>query len=152
MLTIGGAVSNANRGAPDHFAASFTKTLEYEYSKAAAFDVAMLEALRTVKVTIGAAPWPRAITPEGPRLADVLAAAGWDGTSITAVALDGFAVEIAAADLDAHEWIVAVKGDGAYLPMGGRGPVWIFYDVPGGKGTAEDEARWPWALFYIQAE
>ncbi|MEP4380364.1 MAG: hypothetical protein ABJ215_00455 [Alphaproteobacteria bacterium] len=152
ILTIGGAVTRSNRGAPDHFAASFLKTQEYDYTKAAAFDVPMLERLGMVKTTIKAAPWPRAITLEGPRLVDVLMAAGWNGTKITMVALDGFAVEISAADIAAREWIVGIKADGAYLPIGGRGPVWIVYQVPGGQGTEEDEARWPWAVFYISAE
>lgn len=152
VLTIGGAVSESNLGAPDHFTASFLKTLEYEYAQAAGFDVAMLEALGTVKTTIKAEPWPAGITLEGPKLSDVLAAAGWNGTKITSVALDGFAVEITAADVAAHDWILAVKGDGEYLRVGGRGPAWIVYDVPGGKASAEDEARWPWAVFFIQAE
>ena len=152
VLTIGGAVKYANRGAPDHFAASFLKTQEYDYTKAAVFDVPMLEGLGMVKATIKAAPWPRAVTLEGPRLVDVLMAAGWVGTKITMVALDGFAVEVSAADIVAREWIVGIKADGTYLPIGGRGPVWIAYQVPGGQGTEEDEARWPWAVFYIAAE
>ncbi len=110
------------------------KGLEYDYDRAAAFDVAMLEALGTVRATIKAEPWPRAIALEGPRLADVLAAAGWNGAKVNAVALDGFAVEITAQDLAAHDWIVAIRGDGEYLGIGGRGPVWIVYDVPGGAG------------------
>jgi hypothetical protein len=152
VLTIGGAVANANMGAPDHFNASVLKGLEYDYDRAAAFDVAMLEALGTVRATIKAEPWPRAIALEGPRLADVLAAAGWNGAKVNAVALDGFAVEITAQDLALHDWIVAIRGDGEYLRIWGRGPVWIVYDVPGGRGSADDEARWPWAVFYIQAE
>jgi hypothetical protein len=152
VLTIGGAVDYPNLGAPDHFSASTLKVLEYDYTRAAAFDVAMLETLGTVKTTIKAEPWPRAITLEGPLLIDVLMAAGWTGSKVTAVALDGFAVEITAADLAERKWIVATKGDGAYLGIGGRGPIWIVYDVAGGKGSAEDEARWPWAVFYIAAE
>tara|TARA_A100001037_G_scaffold302460_1_gene334148 strand:+ start:2737 stop:2985 length:249 start_codon:yes stop_codon:yes gene_type:complete len=82
----------------------------------------------------------------------VLAVAGWNGKQVTAVALDGFGVEITADDLANHERIVAVKGDGAYLGIGGRDPVWIVYNVAGGKGSADDEARWPWAVFYMAAE
>lgn len=39
------------------------------------------------------------------------------------VALDGFAVEVSAADIAAYEWIVAIKADGMYWPIGGCGPV-----------------------------
>ncbi|MGB0571852.1 MAG: hypothetical protein ACPGQM_07230 [Alphaproteobacteria bacterium] len=60
---------------------------------------------------------------EGLRLVDVLMAAGWNGSKITMVALDGFAVEVSAAEIAAHEWIVAIKADGTYWPIGGCGPV-----------------------------
>lgn len=152
VLTIGGAVSETNLGAPEFFTASFLKSLEYGYDKAAGFDIAMLEAMGTVKKTIKADPWPAAVTFEGPKLSDVLAAAGWNGTKITAVAMTGFAVEITAEDLAKHDWILALKGNGSYLQIGGRGPSWIVYDVPAGKATEEDESHWPWAVLYIKAE
>ncbi len=152
VLTIGGNVANANMSAPDEFGASFLKSFEYDYTRAAAFDIAMLEALGTVKITIRAEPWPRAVAFEGPRLRDVLDAAGWTGEKITTVGLDGFTVEITKEDIAARDWIVAVKGDGRYLNIGGRGPAWLVYEVPGGKASADDDARWPWAMFYIVAE
>jgi len=152
VLTIGGAVSESNLDASEFFAASFLKSLEYGYDKAAGFDIAMLEALGMVKKPIKAEPWPAPVTFEGPKLSDVLAAAGWTGTKLTAVAMDGFAVEITAEDLAKHEWILTLKGNGDYLRIGGRGPSWIVYDVPGGKATEEDESRWPWAVLFIKAE
>ena len=79
-------------------------------------------------------------------------AAGWNGSKITTVALDGFAVEISAADIAAHDWILALKSDGAYFGIGGHGPAWLVYEVAGGTATADDESRWPWAVFYIAAE
>ncbi|MCH1554991.1 MAG: hypothetical protein L7T26_02080, partial [Pseudomonadales bacterium] len=75
-----------------------------------------------VSARIKAAPWPKSVTLEGPRLRDVLAAAGWTGRQITTVALDGFAVEISVDDVAAHDWILALKADGDYLSVGGRGP------------------------------
>lgn len=152
ILTIGGAVSNANRGASNTFDDAFLSSHEYSFEQGATFDVAALESLGTVTARIKAEPWPRAVTLEGPRLRDVLAAAGWNGTSITTVALDGFAVEIEAADIAARDWILAIKADGDYLGVGGHGPAWLVYDVPGGNASAEDESRWPWAVFYIQAD
>lgn len=152
VLTIGGAVSQGNRAPSNKFDDAFLSSHEYSFAKAAAFDVAMLEKLGTVTTKIKAAPWPKAVTLEGPRLRDVLAAAGWTGTTITTVALDGFAVEISAADVAARDWILALKADGAYLSIGGHGPVWLVYEVAGGDATVEDESRWPWAVFYINAE
>tara|TARA_R110002110_G_scaffold85816_1_gene223344 strand:- start:88049 stop:88612 length:564 start_codon:yes stop_codon:yes gene_type:complete len=152
ILTIGGAVKYANRAPFDEFDDAFLNANEYSFERAAAFDIAMLEKLGTVTATIKAEPWPRAVTFEGPRLIDVLMAAGWTGSKITTVALDGFAVEITAADLAAHDWILALKADGVPLGVGGHGPAWIVYEVPGGKPTTTDESRWPWAVFYIAAE
>jgi len=152
VLTIGGTVKYANRAPFDKFDDAFLNAHEYSFDRAAAFDIAMLEKLGTVTATIKADPWPRAVTLEGPRLIDVLMAAGWTGSKITTVALDGFAVEISAADLAAHDWILALKADGVPLGVGGHGPAWIVYAVPGGMATEMDESRWPWAVFYIMAE
>ncbi|MBT5570265.1 MAG: hypothetical protein HOJ90_03505 [Alphaproteobacteria bacterium] len=152
VLTIGGAVSEGNRGPSDKFDDAFLASHEYTFENAAAFDVAMLEKLGMVTTKIKAAPWPRAVMLEGPRLRDVLAVTGWTGSKITTVALDGFAVEISASDIATHDWILALKADGEYLSVGGRGPAWLLYDVDGGKASAEDESQWPWAVFYIQAE
>lgn len=152
ILTIGGAVSESNRAPSNKFDDAFLTSHEYSFTKAAAFDVAMLEKLGMVTTKIKAAPWPHAVTFEGPRLRDVLAAAGWKGKSVTTVALDGFAVEISAADVAAHDWILALKADGAYLGIGGHGPAWLVYKVAGGNASADDESQWPWAVFYINAE
>lgn len=152
VLTIGGAVKYSNRAASSKFDDDFLYSLDYSFEKAAAFDVAMLEKLGTVTTRVKAEHWPHAVTLEGPRLIDVLMAAGWTGSKITSVALDGFAVEITAADLADHDWILALKADGEYLAIGGRGPAWIVYELPNGKASADDESRWPWALFFILAE
>ncbi len=152
ILTIGGNISQTNRGPSNTFDDAFLSTHEYGFAEAASFDVTMLEQLGMVSVTLKAAPWPRAVVFEGPRLRDVMTATGWSGKAITAVALDGFAVDITAAELEAHDWILALKADGQYLGIGGRGPAWLVHDVPGGNASVEDEARWPWAVFYIQAD
>lgn len=74
-------------------------------------------------------------------------------TVLLALGFLTFAASGAAAELAKPKGtIVLTKGDGAYLGVGGRGPIWIVYDVPDGKGSAEDEARWPWAVCYIAAE
>lgn len=152
ILTIGGAVKYDNQGPSNAFDDAFLATHDLAFERAAAFDIEMLEGLGTVRTMIKAEPWPRAVTLEGPRLVDVLMAAGWTGSKITTVALDGFAVEISAADVAARNWILALKADGAYLGVGGHGPAWLVYEVAGGNATAEDESRWPWAVFYIAAE
>src|SRR5262250_3540144 len=115
VLTVAGEVGATNRGPYDDFEDAFFKHHERKFDKAAAFDLAMLEGLGMHEVTVAYDKWPRTMRFEGPWLKDVLAAAGASGHDVSVLALDGFASDISAADLDAYDWIVAVKGDGRYL-------------------------------------
>lgn len=151
VLTIVGAIGATNRPPFDDFEDGIFKFLERRFEKAAAFDLAMLEALGMHEVTLAYDGWPRPFRFEGPRLVDVLAVIGAKPASLSVLALDGFSSEITAADLDAYDWIVAVKRDGRYLDLGQRGPVWIVYARRDGKAvTDKDELRWPWAAFLIE--
>ncbi len=153
VLTVAGKVSATNRGAFDPFDDAFTNYHERTFDAAAAFDLGMLEGLGLHKVTLQAPDWPRPQVLEGPWLRDVLAAAGAMGDEITTVALDGFAVILSAEDLAAQDWLLAIKRDGAYLGIGERGPAWLVYAPKDGSApTADDEARWPWAVFFIESQ
>jgi len=153
VLTVAGDVGATNRGPYDDFEDGFFKHHERKFDKAAEFDLAMLEGLGLHEVTVTYAQWPRAARFEGPWLKDVLAAAGASGKDVSVLALDGFATEISAADVEAYDWIVAVKRDGRYLGIGQRGPTWIVYARRDGKAIGvEDEQRWPWAAFLIEVK
>lgn len=150
VLTITGAIAEANRGKLDELEDGFLKFHEQNFEQAAAFDVAMLEALGTETVSINYDKWPGTVRVEGPRLNALLKAVAATGKTVSAMALDGFSVEISPEDLAAHNWLVAIKRNGKYLGIGDRGPVWLIYDPPNGKPiTEEDELRWPWAVFAI---
>ena len=153
VLTVAGAVGATNRGPYDDFEDGFFKHHERKFDHAAAFDLAMLEGLGMHAVDVSYSGWPKAAHFEGPWLKDVLAAAGASGHDISVLALDGFASDISAADLDAYDWIVAVKRDGRYLGIGQRGPLWLVYARRDGKAYTEaDEQRWPWAAFLIEVK
>ena len=153
VLTVAGKVSLTNRGKFDAFDDAFLNFHERQFEAAAAFDYAMLEGLGLNQVMLQAPGWPRPQVFEGPWLRDVLAAAGARGARVTALALDGFAVELSAEDLAAQDWLVAIKRDGVYLGIGERGPAWIVYAPENGRApTADDEARWPWAVFFIESQ
>jgi hypothetical protein len=153
VLTVSGAITKPNRGAFDEFEDSFIKFHERRFDKAARFDLAMLESLGMHEITIAFDKWPRPFRFAGPWLKDVLSAAGAAGTDITLLALDGYATEIGAAELDANDWLLAVKRDGRYLDIGKRGPLWLVYARRDGKpADAEDDARWPFAVFLIEVE
>lgn len=153
ILTVGGNVAHANRPGFDPARDGFLKYHERKFARAAAFDIAMLESLGTQTATIAYAKWPAPVTFSGPRLADVLKAAGWNGPAITTLALDGFGTKIDRATLDAHDWILATRTNGMPLGIGQRGPLWLVFAPPGGRpATDAEEGMWPWALFYIEAE
>src|SRR5690606_26858422 len=124
-LTVAGAIENTNRGPVEPFADSFFAFHDIAFERAAEFDLAALEALGVHAMRAGYPNWPGVSVFEGPLLAEVLAAAGATGERIRLVALDGYASELTMADLEAYPAILAVKRDGAYLGLGGRGPTWL---------------------------
>lgn len=150
VLAVAGKITAANRGAFDPLQDVILGYHEKTFDRAAAFDRAMLEGLGLHEIELAYEKWPTAYRFTGPRLVDVLAAAGAQGRPITALALDDYAKEISAHAIAAHDWIVALARDGQPLGLGQYGPLWILYGGPGGTATAEDEANWPWAVFFIE--
>lgn len=153
VLTVAGAISESNRGPFDESIDKFFMYHEISFDKAAAFDAAMLEALGMHEVTVTYADRPEQDRFEGPQLKDVLEAAGFIGDDIRIVALDAYAEALSRAELEIYDWIVAMKRNGEALGIGQFGPLRVVYARHDGKPvTAEDEARWPWAVFYIEVK
>ncbi|MEM9440669.1 MAG: hypothetical protein AAGA73_09515 [Pseudomonadota bacterium] len=151
ILTVTGKIEHTNRPAFNAFDDAFTNFHERQFQNAAEFDVAMLEGLGMREVEVNYEPWPRPVRLAGPLLADVLDLVGATPSSLTVLALDGFAVELSPEDLANEAWIVAIKQDGELMNIGQRGPVWVVFD-PGEDKTivAEEEGIWPWAAFFIE--
>lgn len=153
VVTLAGAIGNTNRPPYDEKTDLFLKYHEKTFEKAAAFDYAMLEALGTQQVEIKVPAWAAPVRLEGPRLADLLAAVGAEGKTVSLVALDGYASEISWTEVKALNWIVGIKRDGRYLGLGQQGPLWVVYTYPDGRDLSnDDELRWPWATFYIEVQ
>ncbi len=151
VLTIAGNVTNTNRSAYDEKRDVFLKYHERAFDNAFAFDRAMLEALGVVEIRIEYEDWGGPITFSGPRLADVLKAAGCRGGPLATLTLDGFGTEISAAEVEARGWVLATRADHRPHDIGGRGPLWLIFDPPGDRpATEEEEFMWPWALFFIE--
>jgi hypothetical protein len=95
----------------------------------------------------------RTVEVEGPLLRDVIEAVGGNGTIATVMALDGYAADIPMSDLTSWPVVLALKNNGEWLGIGGRGPAWVVYpesEYPALTGT--DDARWVWAAFFIRVE
>jgi len=91
------------------------------------FDMAMLEALPQHSFSTST-PWfktPRKFT--GPLLRDVLAAAGAQGTTLVAVALNDYKVEIPAEDANRFKVVMATRLDDKPMAVREKGPLFIIY-------------------------
>ncbi len=150
VLTIAGQIGVANRGPTDAELDPILIYHEIGFAAAAEFDRAMLESLGTHEIELSYEKWSEVYRVSGPRLVDILSAVGAQGRAITATAVDGYAVEVSAEELTAREWIVALERNGRPLDIGGLGPLWIVYAVPGNTVSHDDVARWPWAVFFIE--
>lgn len=149
ILTVAGAIAHANRGAIDAKLDGIFKYHEISFDKAFAFDRAMLEALPQQEFKAQLPEGHEPATFRGPSLAAVLDIAGASaGASIKTVALDGYVTELAASDLSGKDWVLVLERDGRPFGIGGFGPAMLLRKPKGIK--VDDEAKWPWALFYIQ--
>lgn len=91
------------------------------------FDMDQLAALPQVSFTTRT-PWFKApVKFTGPLLRDVLAAAGASGSTLTAVALNDYKVEIPAEDARLHGVIVARLMDDKPMAVRDKGPLFIVY-------------------------
>lgn len=87
---------------------------------------------------------------EGPRLSDVLRAAGIPGASVRLTAFDGYEAEVPAEMIAAHEPILALRADGQALAIGGLGPVMLVWPRRTQSALADmNDDLWPWGVFAI---
>ncbi len=151
LLTVAGAITNSNRPAFDPHVDAFFGAHEQAFDKAFAFDRAALEALPQVALRATAEMWPATVAAKGPRLRDVLAAAGAaPDATVTLVALDGYAVVLDANARASATWVLAIDANGAPLGIGGRGPTWLLFDTGDAVAGENIEARWAWSVFLIE--
>jgi hypothetical protein len=93
----------------------------------AVFDMAMLEQMPQSSFTTKT-PWyaqPRKFT--GPLLRDVLAAAGAQGQTLRAVALNDYRVDIPIGDVQRYDVVLARLLDGQPMSVREKGPLFIMY-------------------------
>jgi hypothetical protein len=103
------------------------KIAETNQDGAAAFDVAMLETLGTESFTT-TTPWYNGpVTFEGVRMSRLLDRVGAMGTTLTVTALNDYTSDIPIEDFRTYPVILALKRDGAYMPVRDKGPLFIVY-------------------------
>lgn len=126
VLTVTGNVAKPNRGPLDPFEDAVLAHLEVKFDKGYTFTLEELRSLPQTSVTARYADWPRDVTATGPELGAVLKAATAEGKKILVQAIDGYAPEFTAEDVARGKMILALEADGKPLPIGGRGPIWLF--------------------------
>ena len=150
VLTVAGKIAKTNRGALAPSADIYFSHLDIEFDKAYQFDTAALAALGMHKLSATYPGSAEKVEVEGPLLADVLKAVGAKGETVVAVALDGYSAEIPMSDVTDFPIVLALKSNGKWLGLGGRGPTWVVYpqdDYPALKDR--DDSLWVWSAFFI---
>jgi len=91
------------------------------------FDRNQLEAMGLVSIKT-ATPWNKGVVNfEGVPLALLLDKANAHGTTATVSALNDYSVDIPTADFAQYGVILALKRDGAYMPVDDQGPYFVMY-------------------------
>ncbi|MBI1774929.1 MAG: molybdopterin-dependent oxidoreductase [Proteobacteria bacterium] len=130
FLEISGMIGNTNAG------------------DKAVFDLAMLEGFGVTKVQTST-PWTDGRpTFEGVLMRVLLEQVGAKGSTLTAVALNDYKVDVPIADFSQYPVILAYKMDGQELKVRDKGPLWIIYpqdDFPDLKNK-QTQAKWVWQI------
>ncbi|HEX5806707.1 MAG TPA: molybdopterin-dependent oxidoreductase [Macromonas sp.] len=115
ILTVSGQIEAKNQG------------------EQAIFDLAMLEALPQRTFTTQT-PWDNAPqTFTGPLLRDVLATVQAKGAHIHAVALNDYRITIPLDDTRKYDMLLALRINGATIPVRSKGPLFIVYPFDSAK-------------------
>lgn len=153
MLTVTGAVEKPNRGPVDPALDKLFVFNDVSFKKAREFDIDALAALPQVTVR---ADFPKG-GPEasftGPLLADLLAASGAEGRSVTIQAMDGYAVEASFAELASKGAVIALARDGKPMGIGSLGPAQlVFPRADRADLAAMPDDWWIWQIFHVRVE
>ena len=134
VLTITGAIGLTNDG------------------DQAVFDQAMLEGLgmATIRTTTS---WTDGVVEfTGPTVASVLDAVGATGTTLHAVAVNDFAVDLDGDELRRYGAILAMRQDGMQLSLRDKGPLWVVLprDQHPELMDEANNSKWIWQLRSIE--
>lgn len=156
LLTVTGAVTRGNRGPFDPVRDQMMYKQKLSFAKAFAFDFAALARLPAIEIRPTLEYDGKVHVLRGPRLLDVLAAAGAaNGSKLALRAVDGYAAAVTVSEARAMGMIVATHLDGQPMALGGLGPLWAVYDADrhaaaAAKPLAERFGNCPWALYHIE--
>jgi hypothetical protein len=153
LVTVTGAVTNANRGPSDPDYDKLFAFNDVTFDKAMEFDADALAALPQATVATDFPKGGPTVTFAGPALADVLAAAGAKGDAVTIRAMDGYAVEVPLMEMVGSGAVLATSRDGKPLGIGNFGPVQVVFPRAERTDLAEmPDDWWVWQIYHIVVE
>lgn len=136
ILTISGKISVANKDG------------------AAAFDLAMLEAMGLVPIETMTPWYTSKVKFEGVPMTKLLKAVGATGDKLTVSALNDYKTEIPVEDFEKFGTILALKRDGQYMPVSDKGPLFVIYpyDLNPELKTQKFYSRSAWQVAKIEVK
>lgn len=120
----------------------------------AVYDQSALEAMETDTIETST-PWTDGVDRyDGVSLQKLLDAAGAEGDSYSAIALNDYAVSIPSQIIADHDPIVATHMNGERLTLDNKGPYWVMFDFdsPAVQAIPEMRGLSIWALAEIEVE
>lgn len=112
----------------------------------ARFSQEQVEALGTRELRT-TTPWTEGVvTFSGVDGEKLLQAAGQEGATVTAIALDDYAIELEWKDFEVHNALIATRMNGERMTSGNKGPFWIVFDYDdiaiSTKSVLESKSVW----------
>ena len=157
LLTVSGHIGAGNRGPLNPALDRMMGKQKIMFDRAHVFDFATLTAMPavTIEPTLEYDGKPHSL--KGPLLLDVVKACGvkvGEKTMLFLRAVDGYAAQVAAAEVEKYRFIVATHLDGQPLALGGLGPLWALYDADRfpdmvAKPLSGRFVNCPWATYHI---
>jgi hypothetical protein len=118
-----------------------------------AFDTEALAALPQMEITTDFPKGGPTVTFTGPTLADVLAAAGATGSTVTIRAMDGYAVEVPTEQMLGSGAVLALARDGRAFGIGDFGPSQVVFPRAERADLADmPDDWWVWQIYHIMVE
>lgn len=160
LLTVSGLIGPGNRGPLDPALDRLLAKQNVAFTKAYTFDAGALAALPSLTIKPTLEYDGKQHTLQGPLLLDVIKATGAKVGAKTAFllrAIDGYAIQIDAAEATKRRFIVATHVDGKPMALGGLGPLWVVYDADSfpdiaAKPLKERFSLCPWATYHIEVK
>ena len=160
LLTVSGLIGVGNRGPIDPALDKMMSKQMIKFDRAYAFDFAALLALPSVTIKPTLEYDNKVHTLRGPLVVDVMKACAvkmHSKISLFMRAVDGYAAQVSAVDVEKYRYIVATHIDGQPMALGGLGPLWGIYDADRfsnmvSKPVAERFVTCPWATYHIEVK